>query len=514
MKYTLSDFLLDNIVPGTQLLTKPLDFQSIIIESTSVLELPIQNFPQKNELVLSTAMGCRDNESLFLQFIQDIQKAGASTLLLTFEDETTTVPQALIDYANSTDFPVFLIPWKYRFSTIQRDLIEKIQSKKLEIYRNLQSTLFGLFFDSRPLNDAMNAITKAFGLPATVTDKDHQIQGQCSHSYTLSQPATHYIELPIHIGKTLAGYLCFHLPENVPEFFGDRAVLDKHICFPLSLWFNRKNMDALLIMKLKDDFVWNLASGNYSSFEDMVRHGRGLHFDLKKSYTCILLKAVADTSAVFLPQYSNEAAINAADIENILIDTGKSRALSLMIGERGLEFIIFASNSSQLSAEEIDLLLDNLDQQLHHSFPSYEFYWGISEISPKKTDFSQLYKNATLALQRCLNSNRKLYRCTYKDTKESRLISLLSTHEEALQIAQETMGTLQEYDATSGMNLIETLREYFKCNYKTSQTARNLHIHRQSLLYRLQKIEDLTDLSLDNHRDLILLELCSLLLFG
>ena len=91
---------------------------------------------------------------------------------------------------------------------------------------------------------------------------------------------------------------------------------------------------------------------------------------------------------------------------------------------------------------------------------------------------------------------------------------MLSSHDEVLQIAKETLGALQEHHALSGMDFIETLKEYCKCNYKISQTARNLHIHRQSLLYRLQKIEDLTGLSLDNHRDIFLLELCILILFG
>jgi purine catabolism regulator len=39
-----------------------------------------------------------------------------------------------------------------------------------------------------------------------------------------------------------------------------------------------------------------------------------------------------------------------------------------------------------------------------------------------------------------------------------------------------------------------------------SLTARKLNIHRQSLLYRLEKIEALTEMSLDDHQDLFLLE--------
>jgi purine catabolism regulator len=54
-----------------------------------------------------------------------------------------------------------------------------------------------------------------------------------------------------------------------------------------------------------------------------------------------------------------------------------------------------------------------------------------------------------------------------------------------------------------------TLSEFIRSNYNTSLTARNLHIQRQSLLYRLEKIESLTGLSLSCHRDLFLLEVYS-----
>ena len=314
MYYTLSDFLQDNIVSEITLLTEPLNFQNIVIESISVQESPIQNFPQRDEMVLSTAMGCQKDETLFLQFLRDIQVAGASALVLTFEEPTTIVPQSLIDYANATEFPVFLIPWKYRFSRIQRDVIERIQTKKLEIYRALQNTLFGQFFDAQTLSDAANSIAKTFGFFVAVTDKDHNVQADSSQFNEPSSENVPSMELPIRIGKSLAGYLCFYPPKDGIFISVDSSILDKHICFPLSLWFNRKNMDALLIMKLKDDFVWNLATGNYSSLEDMVHHGRALNFDLKKPYICIVLQAVADPTYLPHPQYSTNQSFQPQDL--------------------------------------------------------------------------------------------------------------------------------------------------------------------------------------------------------
>lgn len=48
---------------------------------------------------------------------------------------------------------------------------------------------------------------------------------------------------------------------------------------------------------------------------------------------------------------------------------------------------------------------------------------------------------------------------------------------------------------------------YIKNQGKTSQTARDLHLHRHTLLYRLKKIEAITNLSIIDPEDRFLLEL-------
>jgi len=504
MSYTLSQFLEDDIVPGIRLLTKPLDFRTIPIDSISVQEHPIQNFPQENELVLSTATGCHTEEQL-LQLVQEIWGMRASTVLLTFEDGRTEIPQMVIDYADGRDFPVFWIPWEHRFAKIQADVIEKIRSKKIERYQSLQTLLFGAFFDGRPLDHAIAHIARHLECAVAVTDRNGKLQGSGSRPLTGGER-----KIPIHIGKSLAGYLCLSdaAPAIAPE------ILEKYVCFPLSLWFNRKNADDMLIMKLKDDFVWNLATGDYQAFEDMVRQGSLLRFDLRKPYICINLKAVSDDDGVPLQQYSNRAAEDAADMEALLISCARKWSSACMVGQRSLEFIIYVENCFHDPSGEVEALIDAVDAQLRQEFPAYEWYWGISETVVRPPDFEKLYQNAHLALQRCLNSNRKKYRCTFQDTKEAHIIAALSSQPAIQEMVRETLQALQDRDSASGMDLLGTLTEFIKCNYNISETARHLHIHRQSLIYRLRKIDELKEMSTDNHRDLFLLEVCVRILLG
>ena len=65
---------------------------------------------------------------------------------------------------------------------------------------------------------------------------------------------------------------------------------------------------------------------------------------------------------------------------------------------------------------------------------------------------------------------------------------------------------LLKYDESTGSELVSTLQAYLRCK-NLSETARVLHLHRHSLVYRLTKINELAGLSLKNADTFLLLEL-------
>jgi len=57
---------------------------------------------------------------------------------------------------------------------------------------------------------------------------------------------------------------------------------------------------------------------------------------------------------------------------------------------------------------------------------------------------------------------------------------------------------LQEYDAQNHTELEKTLRVYLQSERNYADTARALNVHRNSLLYRVERICDLTKVNLDD----------------
>ena len=66
---------------------------------------------------------------------------------------------------------------------------------------------------------------------------------------------------------------------------------------------------------------------------------------------------------------------------------------------------------------------------------------------------------------------------------------------------------LARYDRERGSDLVKTLRMYFACGANASEAADKLFLHRNSMLYRLTRIEKLTGADLKNPRVGLMLQL-------
>jgi purine catabolism regulator len=70
----------------------------------------------------------------------------------------------------------------------------------------------------------------------------------------------------------------------------------------------------------------------------------------------------------------------------------------------------------------------------------------------------------------------------------------------------EHLGTLEAYDRENGTDLIGTLRTFFAARSSPTLAAKQLHLHRNSLLYRLQRIRELTGLDFEDPETRLALE--------
>lgn len=74
------------------------------------------------------------------------------------------------------------------------------------------------------------------------------------------------------------------------------------------------------------------------------------------------------------------------------------------------------------------------------------------------------------------------------------------------ELLHRSIPALLEYDEKNHTSLLQTLFVYLQESKNTSRTAAHLHIHRNTLLYRIQKIKDLTNVDLDDGNEVLFIQ--------
>ena len=79
-------------------------------------------------------------------------------------------------------------------------------------------------------------------------------------------------------------------------------------------------------------------------------------------------------------------------------------------------------------------------------------------------------------------------------------------------LVSSRLNALINYDRENKTELYRTLQVYLEHERNSLQTAKTLFIHRSSLVYRLERIQKITKIDLDNPRNRLLLQICFLLI--
>jgi purine catabolism regulator len=97
---------------------------------------------------------------------------------------------------------------------------------------------------------------------------------------------------------------------------------------------------------------------------------------------------------------------------------------------------------------------------------------------------------------------------SFADLGLHRLLLAMAQHAELRDFYDDVIGVLTAYDRRTGAGLLDTLDAYFACNGSPTDAAQRLHLHRNTVLYRLRRIEQIGRLRLEDSATRLNLHLC------
>jgi purine catabolism regulator len=171
----------------------------------------------------------------------------------------------------------------------------------------------------------------------------------------------------------------------------------------------------------------------------------------------------------------------------------------------GTEILCFCQVPAQARRPELALAFgQSVLDQAAREHPDTVAHCGVGMIAQSLEGWRHTLRQAGQALEmsRRLGEKKPLY---YADLSVYRLLFQLEHSPDLIAFQEEMAGPLLAFEG--GNELIHTLEAYFEHHGNLSQTAEALHIHRNTLIYRMERIEAITNLDLDKPDNRLALQL-------
>lgn len=210
---------------------------------------------------------------------------------------------------------------------------------------------------------------------------------------------------------------------------------------------------------------------------DIYLKARELHFNSEVNRVCILIRTSSKTD------------VSAFDVlQNLFPDKAK-------------DFVININETDIVLIKEIRSGIDSKDlEKLAHSIVdtlSGEFYThcvvGIGTVVTGIKDLARSFKDAQVALEvgKVFDTEKTIV--SYDNLGIARLIYQLPTTLCEMFLKEVfKRGSIESLDQET----LFTIQKFFENNLNVSETSRKLFVHRNTLVYRLEKIKKLTGLDL------------------
>ncbi len=140
------------------------------------------------------------------------------------------------------------------------------------------------------------------------------------------------------------------------------------------------------------------------------------------------------------------------------------------------------------SFSSVQLALELVQEHVLRQFKRTVSF-GISNICYEFWEVLEAHGEAVNALNSGRLSGSRQFVQTYQAKDLSKLLRMIPS-EDLIEFCEYTLQKLSE-PSVSELGLVQTLAVYLETHCQISETAKRLYVHRNTIIYRLEKIEEL-----------------------
>lgn len=536
MSITVQQIINLPVLKKAKILTGTDRLKNQYVEWMTATEGPVKDFVRKDEIILTTGMECNSTNDL-MQFVQAVYKARAAALAIATGKFIATIPQEVIQFAQEHNFILIELPWNVRFTDIQRETTKAINQKHheyIEEAQQIQDRLYDYVVQGKELTHLIQYVENELNGSIVFTDHYGRIKSSSvkdpkallqlwkdssqQHHVIKKEIDTYLVEkIPYQNGYLLKkdiatnveqiseGYYIIYF-ENAEAIQTNALQTIESLASATAVWLSREDAIVKTELRLKSQFIWDLAKSSEVVFEEKAQTRANLFgFQLDIPYVCIVgysEQLEINTGEEYEESFSHKTIVDDIEEEIRQVAALMEKQVAFTLDE---DYLVIFFEAKIKEEKIIQQFIEEVTHRLEGLTNEAVFSWGIGQDRNGIKTFHTSYEKAFSALEMIMSQKEPGDVLRFEETRLNRLLLQLANDETVQEITQSAIAPLIEYGEEREIDLIETFIVYDAEKRNVSQAARALNLHRQSLLYRLDKINKLTNLSVDNPDDAFLL---------
>jgi purine catabolism regulator len=433
------------------------------------------------ELVLTTGMALHD-PAVGERFVRLLDQAGCAGLGFAVGLGHDVVPPELARVADDLRFPIFTVPYEVPFVAVTEVAMTRLVNEQAEAMRralDVHERLSALVLGEQGLGALVEETASLTGFAVRLSDDAGALIAAAGDWPGPDEPPADATRLEIRSSDGLEAVLeAVAAGRPLDERDG---VLLGHARTVIELELLKRRAVREAERRLAGDLVEELLEAGLPERE-LERHVRVFGFHDGMPLTFVLLRSRSHAPG----------------------ELGRRAAEALAAG--GVRGVVAARDGGVCALIEADDRADaeeratSLRASLEGLLGRGDLLCGVGLPRRRPSELRRSYDEALYALEAsaALGGARI---GTPSDLGSLQLILSLQDSRGMALFCDAVLGPLERHDRRSNARLCESLEAYIEANGRWADAAARLYVHRHTLRYRIQRIEDLTGRDLGNAHD-------------
>lgn len=333
-------------------------------------------------------------------------------------------------------------------------------------------------------------------LPELIEKATYKIVGtQQDRWLRLENDGNTQIEVwPINDGRDLSGYLALEKLDVTMDDFEQLG-----IDLALNIYASQFVKQKLVIdakEQVKDSFINKLLVKKILEPESVIQYANLFKWNLFDAHRVSVF-------SIITPE-NEENILEKEAQKSILWDRLKKRITTydpdIQVTSKKDEYIVIVPSVKEMKKPKSywSSFYNRVAKWLEEDIREANVYMGVGGMTNTLEDYYSSYQQARQTLNVVKNRFKEKSFALFDEMGSYALLRDMKDSSLTTLFLEKYIEPLQKYSAEKNADLFHTLRTFLHNHGNLSKTANSLYIHRSSLLYRMEKIESLLEIELDD----------------